>query len=260
MHRQSEIQLFIDAGTNGEIVMGNNEWLIGCACSTGPAFEGIGISSGTMAAPGAIEALSIRTPEEAPNIKTLGDAPAIGICGSGMIDLMAALFRHRIIDRRGILNTATRCPRIEKRDGRTVYSVRKKGEDGAVRDLYFSDTDLKKLLRTKAAIQAAIRTLLSALEIEEGAIEKVIIAGRLGEAINVQNAVAIGMLPSLPAGRFDYLGNGSLWGANLLLLSQEKRNEVEKIANRMTYLDLSTHPAYMDEFIASLFIPHTDVY
>ncbi|MCX6357930.1 MAG: ASKHA domain-containing protein [Candidatus Aureabacteria bacterium] len=258
MHECDEVTLFIDAGTNGEIVLGNREWMMGCACSTGPAFEGVGIASGMIAAPGAIEEVHIRDLDAAPRLGVIGGAPARGICGSGMIDLMAELFRHGILDRNGALNAGSRCPRLAERDGHPVYLVRTRGEDCAARDIYLNDVDFKKLLRTKAAIQAAIRTMLKNVELDAREIGRVVIAGRLGEAIDAGNAIAIGMLPDLPLERFDYIGNGSLWGANLMLLSKERGVALEAIADRITYLDLSTHPGYMEEYVASLFIPHTD--
>jgi len=258
MHESDQLTLFIDAGTNGEIILGNREWMMGCACSTGPAFEGVGISSGMMAAPGAVEAVEIEQPDQLPTLRTIAGAPARGICGSGMIDLMADLFRHGILDRNGTLNRECGCARLEERQGHPAYIVRRAGEGGAPKEICLNSVDLKKLLRTKAAIQAAILTMLRCVEIEVSSIERVVIAGRLGEAINASNAVAIGILPRIPLDRFEYVGNGSLWGANLILLSEGKRAEISALADRITYLDLSTHPRYMDEFIASLFIPHTD--
>jgi uncharacterized 2Fe-2S/4Fe-4S cluster protein (DUF4445 family) len=259
MHRSKDLTLFIDAGTNGEIVLGNKEWMVGCACSTGPAFEGVGISCGMMAAPGAVEAVEVHDPESVPQIKTIAGAPARGICGSGMIDLMARLFLCGILDRKGIINEACGSPRVERRAGRTAYIVRRAGEQGAEREIYLNDIDFKKLLRTKAAIQAAIDSLLSYVQMDKESIRRVVIAGRLGEAINPANAIGIGMLPDIKLERFKYIGNGSLWGANLLLLSSEKMDEISRLADNITYLDLSTLPGYMDEFIASLFIPRTNV-
>lgn len=258
MHRAGETILFIDAGTNGEIVLGNRDWMMGCACSTGPAFEGVGIASGMMASPGAVEAVAIPSRDAAPSIVTIAGGPARGLCGSGMIDLMAQLFLRGLVDRRGTLDPGSGCPRIADRGGHRAYLVREEGEEGAARDIHLTDVDLKKLLRTKAAIQSAIRTLLRCADLEEGEIARIVIAGRLGEAIDAANAAAIGMLPPLPLERFSYVGNGSLWGANMLLLSGEKGGEILSLADRITYIDLSTHPRYMDEFIASLFIPHTD--
>lgn len=258
MHESDNVTLFIDAGTNGEIILGNREWMMGCACSTGPAFEGVGIACGMMAAPGAIEEVHIREINTAPRLTVIGGAPPKGLCGSGMIDLMAELFRHGILDRSCTLNTASRCTRLEKRSGHRAYLVRREGEEGASREIYLHDVDFKKLLRTKAAIQAAIRTMLKSVDLEAAAIQRIVIAGRLGEAIDAANAVAIGMMPSLPLDRFEYIGNGSLWGANLMLLSPERRAALDALADRITYLDLSTHPGYMEEYVASLFIPHTD--
>lgn len=258
MERSDDLTLFIDAGTNGEIVLGNREWMMGCACSTGPAFEGIGIACGMMAAPGAVEAVAIESRDEAPRVTTIAGAPARGLCGSGMIDLMACLFRRGVLDRKGVLDRSSGCPRIEERGRHAAYLVRREGEKGAAKEIYLTDVDLKKLLLTKAAIQAAIRTLLAEAGLAAGEIRRVVIAGRLGEAIDASNAIAIGMLPDLPQDRFEYAGNGSLWGANLLLLSREARGEILRLADRITYLDLSTNPGYMGEFVASLFIPHTD--
>ena len=259
LHRERRLTLYIDLGTNGEILLGNREWLTGCACSAGPAFEGAGVKCGMRAAPGAIDKVVITDREGDLRTRVIGGGLPRGICGSGMIDLLWDLFRIGIIDRRGRFASGSACGRI-RGEGRFREYLLCSGEHTAHgEDIVITETDLENLIRTKGALWAGIRTLLKLLDLDIESIEQVIVAGRLGRHCNLEKSIAIGLLPDLPLDRFRYVGDAALDGASLYLLSEEARAETGEIAGMITYVDLSTECSYMDEFIASLFIPHTDL-
>ena len=257
--RREEMSLFIDLGTNGELVLGNCDFMISCACSAGPAFEGGDISCGMRAADGAIESVEIDPETMNPTFNVIGgmgQKPA-GICGSGIIDLISEMFRCGIIDPKGrIIREGTRIRRDKYGMGSYVVVFR---EDAAsVKDVEITEVDIDNFIRAKGAVFSAIRTMLRSLDLPMDMISDVYVAGGIGSGINMRNAVNIGMLPDLPDGKFHYIGNSSLCGAYLMLLSAQAEEKVYEIARNMTYLELSNEPGYMDEFVASCFLPHTD--
>ena len=250
MSKRPEMTLFIDLGTNGEIVFGNNEFLMACACSAGPAFEGGEISCGMRAMDGAIEACIIDKDTLEPHLSVIGETKPAGLCGSGLIDVVAELFRTGIINGKGKFQT--------QGDGIGSY-VLVYAEDSAVnRDITITETDIDNFIRAKGAIFSGIMSLLSPLGFSSSDIDDVLIAGGIGSGINIKNAISIGMLPALPEEKYSYIGNSSLNGAYKMLISQEAAEEVIEIARNMTYIDLSTQPGYMDEFVAACFLPHTN--
>ena len=246
--RRDEVFLFLDIGTNGEIVIGNADWMVACACSAGPAFEGSGIRAGMRAAEGAIEHIEIGEGGLAVRYKVIGGGKPAGICGSGLICLCGELFRRGIIDRSGRFHNESRAFVVETGD-RTAS-----GED-----LVITEPDLENLIRTKAAIYAACSLILENVGLDWDAIGRVYIAGGFGRYIQVAEAVLIGMLPDLPHRRFSYIGNAALTGAYIALLSREHRRRLAEIAGRITYVDLSSDPRYMDNYVRALFLPHTDL-
>lgn len=252
-----DLSLFIDLGTNGEIVLGNREFLIACACSAGPAFEGGEISCGMRATDGAIEAVRIDETTLRPTLTVIGGGKPVGICGSGLIDAAAELFRCGIIDARGkIVREGDRVFRDRHGTGR--YLLAAADESATGREIAITEVDLDNLIRAKGAIYAAIDTLLSELDLDERAITRLFVAGGIGGGINVENAVRIGMLPAFPPDRFAYLGNTALAGAYAMALSRDAARKIDEIAQNMTYMELSAHPGYMDKFVAACFLPHTD--
>ena len=254
-----ELSLFVDLGTNGEIVLGSREFLISCACSAGPAFEGGEISCGMRATDGAIEAVRIDEAAMRPTLTVIGgeNRKPVGLCGSGLIDAAAELFRCGIVDARGkIARAGDRISRDRHGTGRFVLAAADESATG--REIALTEVDIGNLIRAKGAIYAAIDTLLSDLDLDESAITRVFIAGGIGGAIDVENAVRIGMLPNLPRDRFTYLGNTALAGACAAALSRDAEKQIDKIAQNMTYMELSAHPGYMDRFVAACFLPHTD--
>jgi uncharacterized 2Fe-2S/4Fe-4S cluster protein (DUF4445 family) len=259
MHQEEPVTLFIDVGTNGEMVLGNADWLITCACSAGPAFEGAGATSGTPAVTGAIEQVWIDPKTLEPTWSTIGDAPPIGICGSGMISLLGEMMVTGVIDKSGRLAAHGRSPRVRRNDHGPEYVVAWAAEaDNDGGDIVLTETDIQNLLRAKAAIYAGAAVLCESVGLAITDVERVLIGGGFGKHIDVEKAIQIGLLPDMPWERFTYLGNTSIQGAYLALTCRESRAEVDELAEKMTYLELSADNRFMDAFTSALFIPHTD--
>ena len=254
---KEEFSLFIDLGTNGEIVFGNGDFLMCCACSAGPAFEGGDISCGMRATDGAIEAVTIDKQTMAPTLTIVGDQKPVGLCGSGIIDVIAELYRTSILGANGkFIREGERVARDKHGMGRYILAFADESETG--REIAITEVDIESFIRAKGAIFSAIDTMLAALEFDTDMIEHVYVAGGIGSGINMQNAVRIGMFPDVDLEKFSYIGNSSLSGAYAMVLSDEARQKVAEIAGNMTYMELSTHPGYMDRFVAACFLPHTD--
>lgn len=257
-HRHDEVFLFLDIGTNGEIVLGNADWMVTCACSAGPAFEGSGIQCGMRAQEGAIEYVEVAPGGSDVHYDVIGGGKPAGICGSGLISLLGELFLRGVIDPSGRFNLELSTRRLV-RQGNTRAFVLEWGSgtrDG--RDLVITEADIENLMRTKAAIYAACSLILENVGLDWSGIDQVLIAGGFGRYIQVADAVLIGLLPDLPQDRFRYIGNSALTGAYIALLSRERRRELADIASKMTYVDLSSDPHYMDQYVAALFLPHTE--
>ena len=256
----SQNTLFIDLGTNGEIVFGNQDFLMTCACSAGPAFEGGEISSGMRAAPGAIEEVKINDLFSAPIIKIIGEKSPKGICGSGIIDLIAEMFKNKIIDRRGKLIKDNGNPRIKVDEhGIGSYIVASKEEWPDINeDVCITEVDLDNFIRAKGAVYSGAATLISSLGMSFSELDRVMIAGGIGNSLDIENSIIIGLLPDIPRDKFSYIGNSSLIGSYLTLMSEDARKKMECIASQMTYIELSVYPSYMDEFVSACFLPHTN--
>jgi uncharacterized 2Fe-2S/4Fe-4S cluster protein (DUF4445 family) len=250
--------LFIDAGTNGELVVGNKDWLATCACSAGPAFEGGGTKCGLPAIEGAIEAVTISKSGEL-EYRVIGRGRPKGLCGSGLIDLLAGLFIHGYLDRSGKLDQERAGKRLVRNGEGTGFLVEKGARSFWGRDLILTEKDITNLIRTKGAIFSACALLLKNIGLTFDRLDAVYIAGGFGEHLNVENAIRIGLLPDLEREKFHYLGNTSLSGAYLILVSEKNRESVNAIAGKMTYVELNAEPGYMNEYTGSLFLPHTDI-
>ncbi|HWR89153.1 MAG TPA: ASKHA domain-containing protein, partial [Dissulfurispiraceae bacterium] len=256
MHRNPEVALFMDIGTNGELAIGNNEWLMTAACSAGPCFEGSGIRCGMRATPGAIEAVRIDPVTHDPQITIIGGGTPLGICGSGMIDAISEMYLTRTIDQRGkFIEGIT--DRIIKGDEGLEYVLYHDERHG--RDIVLSEVDIENVLRAKAAIYAGIVTMLGEIGFTIDAVDTIYVAGGFGNYINVERAITLGMLPDIPKERYKFMGNTSVTGAYLTLLSEDLRREADEIAQKMTYLELSVSRNFMDQFLSALFLPHTDM-
>lgn len=258
MYRTDKVTLFIDIGTNAEIVVGNREWLACAACSAGPAFEGGGIQHGVRAGSGAIDDFSLDPVTLEPMIMTIKSKPPVGICGSGLLIIIATLYEYGIIDQSGHFNRDLDTDRI--REGRSGYEyiLVRAGESGIDRDIVLTEVDIKNFIRAKGAIYAGLTTLLNEVGLTVNDIEQVIMAGAFGSYIDLDSAMTVGLLPEIDAGKCLYVGNGSLMGCRMSELSNHIRRDVVKTMQMMTSFELSEVPSYRDQFGASLFLPHTD--
>ncbi len=254
---REELSLFVDLGTNGELVFGNGDYMLTCACSAGPAFEGGDISCGMRATTGAVEAIVIDEETMEPTLTIIGEgAKPAGLCGSGLIDTISELFRCGIINAKG--KFVKEGKRIKREEYVSSYILAFADESATGRDVELNEVDIDNFIRAKGAIFSAIRCMLNAVDMTIDDIAKVQIAGGIGSGISIENAISIGMLPKQPVEKYEYIGNSSLTGSCAMLLSDEATEKVFDLGRNMTYLELSTHPGYMDEFVAACFLPHTD--
>ena len=252
-----EMTLFIDLGTNGEIVFGNRDFLMSCACSAGPAFEGGDISCGMRATDGAIEAVTIDRDTMEPTLTIVGGGKPVGLCGSGIIDVIAELFRCGIIDAKGLfVREGSRVARDKYGMGRYILAFAHQSQTG--REIAINEVDIDNFIRAKGAIFSGIDTLLQSVDMTPECIDKIFVAGGIGSGINMKNAVRIGMLPDVELEKYHYIGNSSLTGAYAMVMSDGAAQKCHEVAANMTYLELSTYPGYMDSFVAACFLPHTN--
>lgn len=260
MWSSEENILFVDLGTNGEIVFGNKDYMMSCACSAGPAFEGGGISCGMRAASGAIEKVRIDKDTLNPQLEIIGDCDPVGICGSGIIDLICKMLTCNIIDRRGKIHRDIGNDRIRFNEydiGEYVLAF--KEEYNLENDITVNEVDIDNFIRAKGAIYSGAYTLVESLGMDFSIVDKVYIAGGIGNNLDIENSILIGLLPDIDRGKFMYIGNSSLVGSYLALVSKDAKKKLEEIGNQMTYVELSVYPTYMDEFISACFLPHTNI-
>jgi uncharacterized 2Fe-2S/4Fe-4S cluster protein (DUF4445 family) len=257
--QRETLTLYMDIGTNGEIVLGNKDWLASVSCSAGPAFEGAGIKFGMRATRGAIEEVSINPRTYEPMILTIGRAKPIGICGSGLIDAAAELLETGMIDQNGKFRINLSTDRVRTGPDGYEYVLARKEETSIQEDIVLTEIDIENLIRTKASIYAGCKVLLESVGLAFKDLEQVIIAGGFGRHLDLEKAIFIGLLPELQIEKFIFVGNGSLLGARLLSFSKNLLKETEQIALKMTNLELSNHPTFMSDFVAAMFLPHTDV-
>lgn len=257
LHRSPKLSMLIDVGTNGEVVLGNKDWIVSCSCSAGPAFEGGEVEFGMRASKGAIEKVAL-TGDLDVQYRTIGNLSPRGICGSGLIDLMSELFMHRVIDRTGKIQSLGN-PRVREGSEGGEFVVAWKEEASVKKDIVVTEVDIKNILRTKAAVYAAATVLLKKMGFSFEDVERIFIAGGFGNYLEIPKAVSLGLLPDVDPAVFKFIGNGSVAGARLALLSKRKRKEAEQINKKMTYIELSVDTSFYDEFISALFLPHTNV-
>jgi len=258
MHQTKKLTFYMDIGTNGEIVVGNSDWLVTAACSAGPAFEGGDIKHGMIATSGAIEECSIDPLSLEPTVGTIGDEKPKGICGSGLINVVAGLLEAGVIAQNGKFNTDLPTKRVrEGRDG-YEYVLARAPETQIDSDIVITEADIDNLVRAKAAMYAGCQTLVKSVEMACSDIEQIIIAGAFGSYINTEKAITIGLLPDVPRERFIFIGNGSLMGARLGSFSTDILDEARRVARMMTNFELSENAAFMNNYVAALFLPHTN--
>jgi uncharacterized 2Fe-2S/4Fe-4S cluster protein (DUF4445 family) len=254
-----DVNLFIDIGTNGELVIGNRDFLMTCACSAGPAFEGGGIEQGMRAAAGAIEKVEINPETGIASYQTIGKVKPKGICGSGMISLLANLFLTGWLDPAGKLNRSKESKTIQV-DGRQArYIIAPAEESSTGKPVTISEIDIENIIRAKAAIYSAISLMLEQVGLGFDDLANIYIGGGFGRFLDIEKAIIIGLIPDLPRERYHYIGNSSLMGAYMVLVSQEFKQRQMELARRMTYIELSTDPAYMNQYTGAMFLPHTDI-
>ncbi len=254
-----QLTLFMDVGTNGETVLGTREWLVTCACSAGPAFEGAGVMHGMRATKGAIEEVWINGQTFEPSYRVIAGVKPRGLCGSGLISLLAEMFMTGVIDKGGHLNVHSESPRIRDGEHGLEYVVAWRSETSTDQDIVITSVDIDNLLRAKAAIYAGFTVLSASVGVPLEAVEQVLIGGSFGKYINVEKAVQIGLLPDMPWERFKFLGNTSVRGAYYALLDKMARERVKDIAARMTYIELSADNTFYEAFTSALFLPHTEI-
>lgn len=254
-----KLTLFIDVGTNGEIVLGNREWLVSCSCSAGPAFEGGGILHGMRAAEGAVEQVRIDPATLQPSIITICCERPLGICGSGLIDCVSELFLAGALERSGKFKTDLDSPYVREGERGLEYVVVPAKDSGTGSDIVLTELDIENLMRAKAAIFAGISVLAESLDVSFDAIEEVVVAGGFGHYLDLERITALGMLPEIDPERFVFLGNGSLAGAELVARSTEMFDVAKRVAEMTTYLELSVNAGFMDAYVSALFLPHTDL-
>jgi uncharacterized 2Fe-2S/4Fe-4S cluster protein (DUF4445 family) len=243
-------------GTNGEIVIGNNDWMVCCSASAGPAFEGGGIGNGMRATRGAIERIMIK--DNKLSYRTIGEARPRGICGSGLIDCIYAFVTNGIIDNDGKFKASLKNQRIIEKDGETQFIVAYSKDTESGKDLTITESDIANIIRSKGAVFAAIKSLIDYVGLKFEEINTFFVAGGFGSYLDIPKAIGIGLLPDIDPERIRFVGNSSLMGARIALLSGHALDRAEKIANGMTNIDLSIYLPFMDEYVAAMFLPHTD--
>ena len=259
IYRTEELTLYLDVGTNAEIVIGNQDWLACAACSAGPAFEGGGLKFGMRASKGAIEDFSIDPVTLEPMLITIGNVRPKGICGSGLIIMVATFFEMGIINNLGKFDRDLDTPRIREEDGIYEYVLAWKDETQIDRDVTLTEIDIENLIRAKGAIYSGCMTLLTEVGMGIEDIEKIILAGGFGSYVDLEKAMTIGLLPEMDPEKVIFIGNGSLMGAKMSSLTNRIRRDVVEVTKKMTNFELSDTPSYMDNYIAALFLPHTDL-
>jgi uncharacterized 2Fe-2S/4Fe-4S cluster protein (DUF4445 family) len=259
MTGSDELTLFIDVGTNGETVLGTKDWMVTCACSAGPAFEGAGVVDGMRATQGAIEEVWVHSQTLEPSYRVIGDVAPKGICGSGLISLLAELFVTGVIDRGGNVKLDLDTPRVRQGSHGPEYVIAWGEETESGKDIVITKVDVENLMRAKAAIYAGFTVLATSVGLELSDVQRVLVGGAFGQYINVEKAIQIGLLPDLPWDRFSFLGNTSVLGAYMALLSKSAREQIKKIAQIMTYIELSADNEFFNAFTAALFLPHTEI-
>lgn len=261
MHQSEQVALLLDIGTNGEVVLGNRDFLVACSASAGPAFEGGSISCGMRATSGAIDTVRIDPRHMAVSATTIDNCPPVGLCGTGLIDAIAEMFLAGIVDRSGHFQV-DRAPgrfRLAGEDDRPQFILVGAKESGSGRDVVLTQADVENLIRTKGAIYAAADSLVQSVGLCFADIQKVYIAGAFGNRLDVAHCITIGLLPDMPVERIEFIGNSSVAGARLVMLSRRMFDEVHRIRDRITYRELMVDPTYMEQFTSACFLPHTDL-
>jgi uncharacterized 2Fe-2S/4Fe-4S cluster protein (DUF4445 family) len=256
--RTDKVSMLIDVGTNAEVIVGNSEWLIACAGAAGPALEGGVAKMGMRAGPGAIEHVAINPETGRINYTTIDGGRPKGICGSGIIDLVAALYLSRIVDIRGKFRPEHETACFVETDEGLAYVLAPAGDSADGKPVLFGQVDLDAVMRSKAAMYSILTTLVNQVGVGFAELEQIYVAGAFGRHISPRQAIILGMLPDLPLEIFKPIGNSSLAGAELVLLDEQARRDCRELVKKITYLELNVNQEFMTRFSGSRFIPHTD--
>jgi len=259
MHKSEKVTLFIDIGTNGEIVVGNQDWMMCAACSAGPAFEGGGIKFGMRASPGAIENFHIHPETFDPMIVTIGHTKPRGICGSGLISIVSELMEAGVIDQQGKFKRTLNHSRIREGLDGWEYVLAWDRDSLLGEDIVITEVDLDNMIRAKGAMYAGYQTLLESVGMSFTDLDRIILAGNFGAYIDLERAISIGLLPDIERDRFFYLGNASMLGCQISLSDHDRFRERTMVHQLMTNMELSENPDFMNHYMAALFLPHTDL-
>ncbi len=257
INRSDDISMFVDVGTNAEVLLGNRDWMVACAGAAGPALEGGILACGMMAAPGAIDRVNFDRSSGRLDFQTIGFMPPVGLCGSGIIDLLASMFRAGIVDQTGKLDTRADGVRTIEGEPAFVLADENVARDG--KPVYITRSDIKNLIRSKGAMYTILNVIIQSVGVTFEDIDRFYVAGAFGNYIDPANAVFIGMLPDIPLERFKGVGNAAGAGAVKLLMDRECIREVEEICDKITYLEMNVRGDFMNQLTASLFLPHTDM-
>jgi uncharacterized 2Fe-2S/4Fe-4S cluster protein (DUF4445 family) len=256
MHESGELCLLVDIGTNGEVIVGNRDWLMACSASAGPALEGASVECGMRAEGGAIEKVYLEN--DTIRYKTVDNGPPRGLCGSGIIDLISVLLRKGVITRAGTV-ALSGGDRFFVKEGVQGYTIVKEGEAGNRKPVYITETDIANIINAKASIYAAMKIMLLRLEMDFTDINRFLIAGAFGNFLNIESAIDIGLIPNVPRERIHFVGNTSVRGAKIVALHREAFDQIINIERNTTYYDLMGAADYVEEFSKAMFLPHTDI-
>ncbi|MHB9036903.1 MAG: ASKHA domain-containing protein [Armatimonadota bacterium] len=260
MGRADEPSMLIDVGTNGEIAIGNKDWLVCCSASAGPSFEGGGISCGMRATHGAIERLTMGKGCRVTSYSVVGGGRPSGMCGSGLIDTIAEMLRTGCLERSGVFSSnGQQMGKVRDGDDGVEFVLVEGSETATGKDIVITQADVTNFIRSKGAIYHAAYCLLHSVGLEFTDLQHIYISGGFGNYVDVRKAIMIGLVPDVPVDRFQFIGNGSVQGAKTVLLSKQALAEAEALASKMTYIELSTDPTFMNEYTAALFLPHTNI-
>jgi uncharacterized 2Fe-2S/4Fe-4S cluster protein (DUF4445 family) len=251
-----ETACLIDIGTNGEIVVGNSERMLSCSASAGPAFEGGDTKCGMRATRGAIQKVEISDGRVV--YETIGKAKPRGICGSGLIDLLYELARNRVIDIDAKFRPSVKGKRLVEAAGQLQYVIAFPEETETGQALVISQSDIDNLIRSKAAMFAAVKSLVDYVGLTFAELERIYVAGGFGSYLSIEKAIGIGLLPDVPRERIEFVGNSSLMGARMALLSLHMFEKAISISQHITNVELSYYAPFADEYMAALYLPHID--
>jgi uncharacterized 2Fe-2S/4Fe-4S cluster protein (DUF4445 family) len=253
MDTSDEISLLVDLGTNGEIIIGNKDWMVSASCASGPAFEGAGTTFGIRAMKGAIEHVSLGPATSDVSCTVIGDVPPRGICGSGIIDAVTVMVLAGALDFAGKLRSGH--PRVRSGEEGLEYVLVPADRTAIGRDIVITQPDVDYFMDSKAAVCGAIGVHLNKCKLTVADIRQVYLAGAFGTYTNMTNATRLGIIPEFPGAKLNPIGNGALSGAYATLVSRSHRTRAEDIARKMAYIDLMVDTDFYEEYLAALYIP-----